>query len=355
MDNERPRAREIGLTPGTLPPGKFNSITDVSGVKIGHETLIQGDDVRTGVTAILPHGGNLFQERVPAAIYVGNGFGKLTGSTQVNELGEIETPILLTNTLSVPRVADALVDYVLSLRGNEDVISLNPVVGETNDGFLNDIRKRSVGRDEVFRALKNASTGSVEEGCVGAGTGTRALGYKGGIGTSSRLTEDYTMGVIVQTNFGGSLVINGVPVGKELRLKEGSPAASSNQRPGSVMVVIATDAPLGFRNLQRLAVRSFLGLARTGFISENRSGDYFIAFTTAEESRIEFKRTRSRRPEEVRNDQMDPIFLGAIEATEEAVYNSLFRATTMKGRENRVVEALPIDPVKEILREHKAM
>jgi D-aminopeptidase len=364
MTNERPRARDIELTPGSLQPGRYNCITDVSGVKVGHETVISGEDVRTGVTAILPHDGNLFREKVPAAIFVENGFGKLVGSTQVNELGEIETPIFLTNTLCVPRVADALIDYMLSLPGNEGVFSVNPVVGETNDGFLNNIRNKNVGREQVFQALRKATSGPVEEGCVGAGTGTRALGFKGGIGTSSRsLPRDlggYTVGVIVQTNYGGFLTVNGAPVGRELReknpLTNNQVSNYGNPRLGSVMVVIATDAPLDFRNLQRLAKRSPLGLTRTGFISENMSGDYFIAFCAAEESRVSSAVPKnSRQPKELRNDQMDPLFLATIEATEEAVYNSLFRATTMKGLNGRVVEALPIEPTREILRAHKAM
>lgn len=352
MQGQRPRARDIDLIPGILWPGKFNSITDVTGVKVGHETMIVGDAVRTGVTAILPHDGNLFQEKVPAAIYVENGFGKLMGSTQVNELGELETPVMLTNTLCVPRVADALIEFMLDVPGNEDVRSINPVVGETNDGFLNDIRARVVGKEQVLRALEDASDGGIKEGCVGAGTGTRALGFKGGIGTSSRvLSEDqgaYAVGVLVQSNFGGLLTINGAPVGKEL-------GKESRVHGGSVMVVIATDAPLSFRNLRRLAKRSPLGLCRAGFVSENMSGDYFIAFSTASESRHEHSQTKSRHPEEVRNDKMDPIFLATIEATEEAIYNSLFRATTMNGRNNRVVEALPIEETVEILGKYNAI
>jgi len=364
MSNERPRARDIGLTPGRLLRGRYNAITDVRGVRIGQETVISGEDVRTGVTVILPHEGNLFQEKVPGAIFVENGFGKLAGSTQVNELVEIETPILLTNTLCVPRVADALIDFMLSMGGNEEVTSINPVVGETNDGFLNNIRNKNVGREEVLRAIQKAASGPVEEGCVGAGTGTRALGFKGGIGTSSRTLssemEGYTVGVIVQTNYGGFLTVNGAPVGRELREKnpsrENQESNYGNPGLGSVMVVIATDAPLGFRNLQRLGMRSALGLTRTGFISENKSGDYFIAFSSAEESRIATTPPKKpRSPAEVRNDQMDPLFLAAIEATEEAVYNSLFRATTMKGRNGRVVDALPIEQTREILKAHNAM
>jgi D-aminopeptidase len=352
-ENQRPRTRDIGLKPGALPPGRFNSITDVGGVKVGHETLIVGEDIRTGATAILPHGGNLYREKVPAAIFVQNGYGKLVGTTQVNELGEIETPVLLTNTVCVPRVADALIDYMFLIPENSDVLSINPVVGETNDGYLNDIRNKQVGRDQVFRAIQNATAGPIEEGCVGAGTGTRALGFKGGIGTSSRVVSTelngYAVGVLVQTNFGGLLTVNGAPVGKELQAK------SQESTGGSVMVVIATDAPLSFRNLFRLAKRGPLGLARTGFSSGNHSGDYFICFSTAEESRIEHSPTKPRHPEELRNDAMDPLFHGVIEATEEAVYNSLFRAITMHGRNNRVVEALPVEETIEILRKYNSI
>jgi D-aminopeptidase len=376
MGNDRPRARDIGLTPGTLPPGRLNSITDVRGVRVGQKTLIVGEDIRTGVTAILPHEGNMFQDKVPGAIFVENGFGKLVGSTQVNELGEIETPIMLTNTLCVHRVADALIDYMLEMPENANVKSINPLVGETNDGFLNNIRKKTIGRDEVFYALANTTDGIIEEGCVGAGTGTRALGFKGGIGTSSRhLSGDlgnYSVGVIVQTNFGGVLTINGAPVGKELaeiahsKKNEDAPQKIEQRNVGdiqklcSVMVVIATDAPVGFRNLRRVAVRSALGLGRTGFTSQNHSGDYFTAFTIAEESRTgscesKVNRKKSVEEEKLTNDAMDPLFLGAIEATEEAVYNSLFKATTMNGYENHVTEALPIEATAEILRKHKAI
>src|SRR5882724_412141 len=293
----RMRARELGVVVGILPTGSHNMISDVDGVSVGHATLIQGDNVRTGVTAILPHGGNLFREKVPAAVFIGNAFGKLAGSTQVNELGEIETPIMLTSTLNVPRVADATIDYMLALAGNEDVQSINPLVGETNDGYLNDIRGRHVGREEVFAAIKDArGSWLVDEGAVGAGTGTVAFGFKGGIGTSSRKLPashgGYTVGVLIQSNFGGILTINGAPVGRELGkyyLKEElSPAnsSSSNTADGSIMIVIATDAPIDHRNLQRLAARSMMGLARTGAAGSNGSGDYAIAFSTAPELRI---------------------------------------------------------------------
>src|SRR6266581_5547504 len=296
QERSRPRAREAGVIVGVLQPGPLNAITDVGGVTVGHTTLIKGDNVRTGVTAILPHNGNLFREKVPGAVFIGNAFGKLAGSTQVNELGEIETPILLTSTLNVPRVADALIDYMLAVPGNEDVQSINPLVGETNDGYLNDIRGRHVGREEVFAAIKNARGGPVEEGGVGAGTGTVAFGFKGGIGTSSRKLPaslgGYTVGVLVQTNFGGILTINGAPVGRELGkyyLKEqlsSTNSSLSNTPDGSIIIVIATDAPIDHRNLQRLAARAMMGLARTGAAGSNGSGDYAIAFSTAPELRI---------------------------------------------------------------------
>ena len=398
-ESKRPRARDIGLFVGVLPAGRLDAITDVEGVRVGHATLIKGDDVRTGVTAILPHGGNLFQEKVPAAIFVGNGFGKLAGSTQVGELGEIETPILLTNTLNVPRVADALIDWMLALPGNEDVRSVNPVVAETNDGQLNDIRGRHVRAEEVFAALKSAKGGEVEEGSVGAGTGTVAFGFKGGIGTASRVVPakygGYTVGVLVQTNFGGVLTMNGAPVGRELGryyLKEdlepvpkskldarGEPphdraeasthseraeppsdsdsasSLNSDRADGSVIVVIATDAPLDARNLRRLAARAMLGLARTGSPSTNGSGDYVIAFSTAPQNRIKYGETAPRRVELLPNDSMSPLFLAVVEATEEAVYNSLLRATTVTGRNGARVEALPIDKTVEILKKYNAL
>jgi D-aminopeptidase len=293
--------------------------------------------VRTGVTAVLPHAGNLFREKVPGAVFVFNGFGKLMGSTQVEELGEIETPILLTSTLNVPRVADALLDYMLELPGNEQVRSVNPVVAETNDGWLNDIRGRHVGRAEVFTAIREARDGPVEEGAVGAGTGTVAFGWKGGIGTSSRKAGEWTVGVLVQTNYGGDLHILGVPVGRLLR------SSGDGSKDGSVIVVIATDAPIDARNLKRLAARSALGLGRTGAAGSNGSGDYAIAFSTA------------RQPARLLpNDAMSPLFEAVIEATEEAVYNSLFRARTMEGNGRRV-EALPVQRVLEILRDRKAI
>jgi len=313
----RPHLRDLGVNLGTLPPGPLNAITDVAGVRVGHTTLIKGENVRTGVTAILPHGGNLFREKLPGAIFVGNGFGKLMGFTQVEELGEIESPIVLTSTLNVPRVADAVIDYMLALPGNEDVRSINVVVGETNDGTLNDIRSRPVGRDDVFAAIKNAKEGAVEEGAVGAGTGTIAFGWKGGIGTSSRKAGNYTVGVLVQTNFGGFLQIGGVPIGK------------ASQPNGSCMIVVATDAPVDARNLKRMAARAIMGMARTGAAGSNGSGDYAIAFSTCRDCKA------------ISNDAMSPLFLATIEATEEAIIDSLLQATTMTGN-GHTIEASPL-------------
>ena len=362
--NARPRASDLGLKVGILPTGPLDAITDVAGAKVGHTTIIRGDDVRTGVTAVLPHSGNLFREKVPSAVFVGNAFGKLAGSTQVNELGEIETPILLTSTLSVPRVADALTDYMLALPGNEDVLSINPIVGETNDGYLNDIRGRHITSDDVFAAIKNAKGGPVEEGSVGAGTGTVAFGFKGGIGTSSRRLPArlgaYTVGVLVQTNFGGVLAIAGAPVGRELgryylREELQQDGIATDRGKGSVMIVIATDAPMDARNLKRLAARAMLGVARTGTAGSNGSGDYAIAFSTAQQVRIRTEeKALSRHIEVLTNDAMSPLFLAVIEATEEAVYNSLFRATTITGR-GHTVEALPIPKTFEILKKYGAL
>ena len=366
QSQNRPRAREAGVSVGVLPTGPLNAITDVDGVLVGHTTIIRGDNVRTGVTAILPHVGNLFREKVPGAVFVGNGFGKLAGSTQVNELGEIETPILLTSTLSVPRVADFLIDYMLALPGNEDVQSINPLVAETNDGYLNDIRGRHLSRDDVFSAIKNAKGGAIAEGSVGAGTGTVAFGFKGGIGTSSRKVPaslgGFTVGVLVQSNFGGVLTINGAPVGRELGryyLKDELAALGNetkqNQPDGSIIIVIATDAPLDARNLNRLAARAMMGLARTGAAGSNGSGDYAIAFSTAADVRVrplsQNERNAPRSVKTLANDAVSPLFLAVIEATEEAIYNSLFRATTTTGR-GRTVEALPLDRTLEVLRKH---
>ena len=359
----RPRARDIGIKIGVLPLGTLNAITDVPGVLVGHTTIIRGENIRTGVTAIVPHAGNLFQDKVAGAVFVGNGFGKLMGSTQVNELGEIETPILLTSTLSVPKTADFLLDHMLALSGNENVQSINPLVAETNDGYLNDIRGRHITRDDVFNALKSAKTGVVEEGAVGAGTGTVAFGWKGGIGTSSRKLPSslggYTVGILVQTNFGGVLSIDGVPVGVELGkyylkdVRSGLNPKSTIQNPkwedGSIIIVIATDAPLDHRQLNRLAARSMSGLARTGSSMTNGSGDYAIAFSTSNRIRASDK---VRNVQLVGNDAMSPLFQAVIEATEEAIYNSMFKATTMTGKEKRTIEALPIDRVRELLRNY---
>jgi D-aminopeptidase len=366
QETKRPRARDLSIVTGVLPTGQLNAITDVQGVMVGHTTLVRGENIRTGVTAVLPHAGNLFREKVPAAVFIGNAFGKLAGSTQVNELGEIETPIMLTSTLNVPRVADATIDYMLALPGNETVQSINPLVGETNDGYLNDIRGRHIGRDEVFAAIKNARGGSVEEGAIGAGTGTVAFGFKGGIGTASRKLPaqlgGYTVGVLVQSNFGGILTINGAPVGRELGryyLKEQlersvAPSGTPDRADGSIIIVIATDAPVDHRNLKRLAARSMLGLARTGGSGSNGSGDYAIAFSTAEVLRIRTDNRNQTSAAVLSNDAMSPLFLAVIEATEEAIYNSLFRATTTTGR-GRTVEALPIDRTVEILRRYGAI
>jgi D-aminopeptidase len=348
---DRPRARDIGLVVGVLPAGKFNAITDVKGVTVGHLTLIEGDRIRTGVTAILPHSGNLFQAKVPAAIYVGNGFGKLIGSTQVEELGNIETPILLTNTLNAPLVADGLIEYMLNLPGNENVRSVNPVVGETNDGRLNDIRARVIRTNHVRQAIENAAEGPVEEGSVGAGTGTVCFGFKGGIGSSSRLLPksqgSYTVGVLVQTNFGGDLTINGAPVGRELAAK-----STTDQQDGSCMIVVATDAPILHRNLKRLAKRALLGLARTGSSMANGSGDYVIAFSTAEKLRLAAHPTENLSAELLSNNMMTPLFKAVAEAAEEAVYNSLFKATTITGINGRRADALPLNKTIEICRKY---
>jgi D-aminopeptidase len=333
----RPRATDIGLVIGALPPGPLDAITDVTGVRVGHATVIRGDNVRTGVTIVLPHTGNLFREKVPAAVFVGNGFGKLAGSTQVDELGEIETPIALTSTLNVPRVADALLDYMLALPGNERVLSINPLVAETNDGYLNDIRGRHVGAAEVRQAIESARGGAVEEGAVGAGAGTVAFGFKGGIGTASRKAGAYTVGILVQSNFGGDLRMNGAPLGRELR---GNGPNSGN---GSIIMVVATDAPVDSRNLRRMAARTMFGLARTGSSGANGSGDYALVFSTA--------RNPSRL---IANDDMSPLFQAVIDATEEAIYNSLLKAVTVTSN-GRTVEALPIEKTREILRRYGAI
>jgi D-aminopeptidase len=350
----RPRARDIGIIVGTLPTGPLNAITDVAGVRVGHTTITRGDSINTGVTAILPHGGNPFRDKVPAAIVVGNGFGKLAGSTQVNELGELESPIVLTCTLCVPRAADAVLTWLLALPGNEDVRSANPVVGETNDGFLNDIRARPITEADVLSALRGATDGPVEEGAVGAGRGTVAFGWKGGIGTASRKLPaqfgGWTVGVLVQTNFGGDLTIAGVPVGRELT-KDGLRGTGD----GSIIMVVATNAPLDHLRLTRVANRALAGLARTGSSMSNGSGDYVIAFSTA---RPRPASTAADRLTDtiavVRNDVMSGLFQATIDATEEAIDNSVLRAVTVRGYRG-VVRALPVDSVTAILKRHGAI
>lgn len=351
---DRPRAREAGIAIGVMAPGPLNAITDVGGVRVGHVTLIEGQDIRTGVTAVLPHGGNLFQDKVPAAIAVGNGFGKLMGSTQVGELGEIESPILLTNTLNVPEAAAATIEWTLAQPGNGEVRSVNAVVGETNDGFLNAIRRRRVTIADARRAIERAGEGPVEEGAVGAGTGTVAFGYKGGIGTSSRRLEarhgGWTVGVLVQSNYGGALTIDGLAY-DELAGRHGLAPQRQGSGDGSIIIVIATDAPLSDRNLERLARRAFLALGRTGSPMTNGSGDYAIAFSTHEGVR----RTAARRMAvpsypELGNEAMTPLFFAAVEATEEAILNSMFRADRMQG-DRGTIEALPIDEVLRLRRQ----
>ncbi len=371
----RPRARDIGLAPGVFEPGAKNAITDVTGVSVGHATLNQGDNVRTGVTVIVPHQGDVFQDKVPGAVFVGNAFGKLAGSTQVEELGTIETPIALTNTLSVGAVMDGLVQWTLAQAGNRDVRSVNALVGETNDGGLNDIRGQHVKPQHVLEALKAATTGSVQEGSIGAGMGTQAFGWKGGIGTSSRKLDarygGYTVGVLVQTNFGGVLTMDGAPVGKILgryayqprsAAVRSTPALAPNPQSliptpqslvpdsgdGSCMIVVATDAPVDARDLKRIAARAVFGLARTGSSYSNGSGDFAIAFSTAADLRTRFGSTAAQARTVLPTDGVSPLFQAALEATEEAVYNSLLKATTVTSRFGKA-EALPIDRVREIL------
>ena len=356
---QKKRARDYGLHFGVIPTGKQNAITDVAGVKVGHTTLIKGEHIRTGVTAILPFEGNIFQNKVPAAIYAGNGFGKLTGSTQVAELGNLESPIILTNTLSIAAGIDGVVEHTLNQQGNETIQSVNAVIGETNDGYLNDIRGRNITKKEVLAAIKNAKSTAVEEGAVGAGTGTVCFGFKGGIGTASRLLPKslggYSVGVLVQSNFGGVLQIDGVPVGRELGKFNFSDKLMNNVD-GSCMIIVATDAPLDSRNLERLAKRAFMGLAKTGGIASNGSGDYVIAFSTAENLRVPHQTTQSlKQSEEIWNDQVSPLFMAAIEATEEAIINSLFAAVSMTGRQGNKIEALPLEKVIPILEKYNAI
>lgn len=358
-EDQQPRSRDLGISPGVLPAGSLNAITDVAGVKVGHHTLIEGDSVRTGVTAVLPHGGNLFQEKVPASVYTANGFGKAAGFEQVRELGNIESPILLTNTLNVGTAVEAGVKWMLRQPGNSDVHSVNVIAGETNDGYLNDIRGQHVEERDVLAAIESAGDGAVGEGNVGAGTGTRAFGWKGGIGTASRVLPKrlggWTVGVLVQANFGGILTMDGIRVGERLGrhdfhdvLAGTAESAELTGEEGSIMVVIATDAPVGSRNLERMARRAPLGIARTGGYMSNGSGDFMIAFSTA-------GRVRYDDPEPVRdrarldNSEMSPLFLGVVEATEEAIYNALLQAQSLTGRDGNTVEELPVKELKGLI------
>ncbi len=359
---QRPRARDIGLVIGIFPPGARNAITDVDGVRVGQVTVVSGDSINTGVTAVIPHAGNVFLERVPAALFVGNGYGKLTGVTQLRELGELETPILLTCTLCVWRAADAMAQWMISKPGMSAVHSINPVVGETNDGGLNDIRKRAVTAAHVTRALESASGGEVAEGSVGAGAGTIAFGWKGGVGTSSRKLPaalgGFTVGVLVQSNFGGSLTMNGAPVGRELgrynfQRELGDSARRSDAADGSIMIVVATDAPIDSRNLERLASRAMVGLARTGSGMSNGSGDYVISFSTAASVRRK-RKDPEHSVTDLGNERMSPLFVAVAEATEEAIYNSLLKATTVRGHKD-TAEALPLDRTLEILKRYNVL
>ena len=352
--SQHKRVRDYGIEIGILKTGLNNSITDVDGVKVGHTTLIEGDNIRTGVTAILPHAGNLFQLKVPAAIYLGNGFGKLTGYSQVKELGTIETPIILTNTLSVPEASNALITYTLENEDNKNVYSVNSVVGETNDGWLNDIRGRHIKEKHVLTAIKNAKGGTVKEGNVGAGTGTICFQYKGGIGTSSRIIPKsfggYTVGVLVQTNFGGVFELNGVPIAKEL---DNISKQFTYDVDGSCMIIVITNAPLDARNLERLAKRAIMGLAKTGGVASNGSGDYVIAVSNAKDNLIPHEsESLFNESKKLRNEVITPLFLATIEATEEAILNSLFAAKSMKGRDGHQIRSLPVDKVLEIMKKY---
>lgn len=354
---QKKRARDHGIEIGVLRTGKLNAITDVSGVKVGQVTFHQTDGVHTGITAILPHEKNIFQNKIPAAIHIGNGFGKLTGYSQVEELGNIETPIVLTNTLSVPAASAGIIDYIFQSPENKGVRSVNPIVGETNDGGLNDIRKRFITKEHVLEALEKAQTGAIEEGNVGAGAGTVCFGFKGGIGTSSRVLPKskggYTVGVLVQSNFGGVLQVNGVPVGIELKKHKFSKIDEAYKDDGSCMIVVLTDAPLSAKNLKRLAARAMLGLSRTGGMAANGSGDYVIAASTTEDLRIVHNSDSMFETFKVlRNNDLDLLFEAVIEATEEAIINSLFAAETLTGFENTKVEALPVDKTIEILKKY---
>lgn len=360
--SERPRARDVGLVVGTFPTGTLNAITDVGGVKVGHTTIVAGDDIRTGITAIIPAPGNLYRYPVPAWIHVGNGYGKLIGETQVREFGEIETPILLTCTLCVWSAANALKEWVYAQPGMGEH-TVNPIVGETNDGRVNNMWADPVQREHVFAALANANGGPVEEGSVGAGTGTQAFGWKGGIGTSSRVLPDslggYTVGVLVQTNYGGTLTMNGAPVGRELgtysyRQQLEALGEDDHQEDGSIMVVLATDAPLNARSLNRIAMRSIMGLARTGSFASNGSGDYVIAFSTDPGVRRPRSSDMPVNTPSLVNESMSPLFAAAAEATEEAIYNAIFKATTVTSSRG-TLEAIPVEDLKRILKKHRVL
>jgi D-aminopeptidase len=356
-DDPRPRARDLGVAPGVFPPGPLNAITDVAGVRVGHATVHEGDEIHTGVTAVLAHGGNLFQDKVAGAVFVGNAFGKLAGSTQVEELGTIETPIILTNTLAVGTAVEAVVAYTLAQSGNRSVRSVNALVGETNDSGLSDIRSMPIKRDHVLSGIRDAREGPVAEGNVGAGTGTQCFGWKGGIGTSSRKLParygGYTLGVLVQTNFGGVLTIAGAPIGKELGRYDFAPdrAGRGGSLSGSCMIIVATDAPLESRDLRRLAARAVFGMARTGSSYANGSGDFAIAFSTSRESRFHFGESQPKARAVLPTDGVSPLFQAALEATEEAIYNSLFQAVTLSHR-GHTVDAIPIDKVRSVLKKH---
>lgn len=358
---QKMRPRDYGIGFGVLPTGVHNAITDVPGVKVGHVTIVRGDTVNTGVTAILPHGRNIFQDKVPAAIYVANGFGKLAGVTQVQELGNIETPVILTNTLSIAAGLEGLIDYTFSFTENRNVRSVNGIVGETNDGGLNDIRGRHVTRDHVLQAINSGGTGAVKEGNVGAGTGTQCLGFKGGIGTSSRVLPaaagGYTLGVLVQTNFGGILQIDGVPVGIEMKRHRFTRLQSEAIEDGSCMIVLITDAPLSAHDLERVAVRASFGMARAGGIASHGSGDYVIAISTATENRISYSTSSLLQDKkEMRSDRLDLLFQAAIETTEEAIINSLFAAETVVNSKGAVrSEALPVKEVLEIMKQYNRL
>jgi D-aminopeptidase len=354
MADAQYRARDYGIKIGVLPTGTFNAITDVAGVEVGHTTLIKDSTVRTGVTVIKPHPRNVFQEKVPAAVFVGNGFGKLAGSTQIEELGNIETPIVLTNTLNVGEMVTGTTEYILEIKGNEYVRSVNAVVGETNDGYLNNIRQPAVTKDDLFEALNGASSGPVQEGNVGAGTGTVCFGFKGGIGTSSRVLPKelggYTIGVLLQSNFGGSLRIDGAPIGEELGVYYLADQLENSD--GSCMVVVATDAPILSRNLKRLAYRALFGLARSGGLGSNGSGDYVLAFSTHPDVRMKYNSKITGPFSIATNNSMSPLFAAVIEATEEAIINSLFAAETMVGYKGRRIEKLPVETVLPILKKY---